>query len=559
MRPPVRPRHLLAVAIFAAVSALSGYLAMIDDRIDGNQVNMLSWALKLHDDQLYAADPLFESTGFHQAIAPTFVGMTALIMKSTGFLHVLMPLRLLVMLMTAIYLCGMYALLFSQCRSWSVSIFVTILSMAVINTPGGAIWGIGPLETATPMGMCITFIPLIILLFLHFTSVAPSMWWLMLVFLVVGLFANIHLQTSVNIMIILLVCLLTERRQGLLSVLSAAACLATAAIGALPCMLSRSLSYGADGVRPSASVANVFHTLHNNDFDVLYPEIFKPLPEWAIYLAILVIPTVIILTQVKGSGVRNLKFWILFTVAGLFIAFAVQGMLQLLAKSTNTLPLLGFCQAGGLLMIPVYALFAQALTSLLRLVTSYRSLVQWICAAMMAAWIIPSDNFRVPRRMIYTTVAGLTSEEDRPQRIQRLEDLNRRQQELQALAAWAGNNTDTNAIFLTDESSFRLYSRRAIVAGGGDGRFLFTFDTAALPAWSNRLERQDKLFHPPQGKADLQAIDSMVKELAGQKPYSTASAWYVLLPATLVPEGIEKNRLETPQGCGRYFQVYRLR
>ena len=66
-----------------------------------------------------------------------------------------------------LYLCGMYALLWRQCRSSSIAAFVSVLSIAVIPTFGEWFSGIGTLESITPAGLVMVFSPFLMLCYLR--------------------------------------------------------------------------------------------------------------------------------------------------------------------------------------------------------------------------------------------------------------------------------------------------------------------------------------------------------------------------------------------------------
>ena len=152
MRPIPQNRHLLAVAILVAAAALAGYLAMHDSRLSDSQVNIAAAALKRHDPGLFQHDPIFGSSRLWLFHTPAYQGMLELILVPTDYKDPLLGFRVGAAVQTMLLLCGMYALLFWQTRSWSVSVFIAVLSTRLIEMPGGGFWGSGPLESVTPGG-----------------------------------------------------------------------------------------------------------------------------------------------------------------------------------------------------------------------------------------------------------------------------------------------------------------------------------------------------------------------------------------------------------------------
>ena len=95
----------------------------------------------------------------------------------------------------------MYALLYRQTRSWSLSAFVAVLSSAVTYTLGRSYWGIGSLASITPPTLVLAVVPLIVLSYLRY----ERQWRVLLVFAFIGVCGNLHLVTAANLTIVLLI------------------------------------------------------------------------------------------------------------------------------------------------------------------------------------------------------------------------------------------------------------------------------------------------------------------------------------------------------------------
>ena len=162
MIPPPIGRHALALAILGAAAVLTGLMAAHESTPTNDQVNAAVNALRATQAGLYERDPVFGREGLWQYHSPAWQWYLREVFAATGYTDIIAPFRTLAGPLTFVYLLGMYALLWQQVRSWSVACIVAILSMRVINVPGGGFWGLGPLQTmnaesvvlAAALGLC---------------------------------------------------------------------------------------------------------------------------------------------------------------------------------------------------------------------------------------------------------------------------------------------------------------------------------------------------------------------------------------------------------------------
>ena len=166
MRPIPESRHVLAVAILAALSAAGGFLAWHDDRLSEEQYRAATAAAKRHQAELMTRDIIYGDSGVWRLQSPAFSRIYDEMMALGGHRDQLLPFRMMTGLVMMIYLCGMYALLVRQTLSWSVSVFISILSCTVMFTMGGAFWGVGPLASIQPGAICMALVPLVVLMYL---------------------------------------------------------------------------------------------------------------------------------------------------------------------------------------------------------------------------------------------------------------------------------------------------------------------------------------------------------------------------------------------------------
>lgn len=563
MRPVPRPRHVPAVLILVGVAALYGHLAGLDKRLSDTQVDIAAAALKDHRPDLFPQDPVFSGRlwRFH---TPVFLGLLKFALVPTAYSNLALPFRMLTAVVSLVYLLGAYGLMYRQCHSWSVSTFVAVLSSAVTYTLGQAFWGVGSLGSITPPTLCIAVTPIIVLSFLHYgdpAAVPSRQWRLLWVFGFIGLLGNLHLVTAMNLTIILVIVHLGRQRFALrawpVAVLGAACSL----IAALPYALYYfALREATSPAGATIGYDQAFEAFRVAGLAVLYPDVLKSLLNWMLVVAVLVIPAGAVLPRVERFRVHNLGFWVWFVLAGLFVAFVLQGLSQLIGLVREQAPpVIDFVQASSLVMLPLYVLFAQTLTNIFRLLRAHRAWVRLGCAALMAAWMIPSDNLRVARHMLLDTATAYMDEADKPRNVQRHHETAARRRELAAIGDWARRHSDPSAIFLVDRTEFRMLSHRAILAGSNDAKYIYYLAPWRLPDWMDRLKRQNKLLNPRAGdRADAEALRSFAQELAAREEFNAVRQWYAILHAEGAPQTGQILKPVPSEQWGRHYRLYRL-
>jgi len=552
MRPTPSARHLLAVAIFAAVSALAGYLAFCDDELSDSQISIATAALKRHDPELFPNDAVFGPSRLWRFHSPAVQGLLELVLVPTGFEDPILPFRMLTGVAVMLYLCAMYALLYHQCRSWSASAYVAVFSSIVTFALGRAYWGVGSLASITPPTLCLALTPLVCLALLSYSG----RWRRLLIFGFVGLMGNFHIVTAMNLTLVLAIAHLGRHRFRPAAWVSAVGGGLAATVGALPFIL---YYYGLrQGTPVDARI--VRQAFRIGRLAVLYPEVLEDLVNWLLAVGVLLVPAAAVVLRMERFRARYMRFWVWFAIGAAVVAFGLHGISQLLGRLGGTAPpVIDFVRASGLIMLPLYVFFAEALTQLFRLVRRHHGLVRAACAAVLAVWIVPSDNFRVPRHAFYRAAAGLMTEEDKPRRVAKLRERAERRNEMKAIADWAREKTDNQAVFLIDSAVFRMRSRRSLVAASEDVRIMYYLAPAALAAWSEQLHRQNSLISPGGVALDAEGIRSFVADLAGQPRFRQASQWYMIISSDRVAEPAHAMDSVVSRQWGRHYAVYRIR
>ncbi|GAG14166.1 unnamed protein product, partial [marine sediment metagenome] len=227
--------------------------------------------------------------------------------------------------------------------------------------------------------------------------------------------------------------------------------------------------------------------------------------------------------------------------SALLVSLGLQGLFQLVAALLGRPPAaIDFVRAAPLAMLPLYVMAAQTITNLFRL-SRRGKMVRWGCVGLLAVWMIPSDNLRVPRHGAYELMTAHVPEANIParfrKRVRKRAGRRARRAELARIAQWARSNTSADAVFVTGEPEFRMLSRRSIVAGQ-DVRWTFYLAPRRLAGWMARAERLRLLLEPPTGRADAEALHKFIIDLAGEQgtQWKGVDEWYAILDADAAPE-----------------------
>jgi len=553
--------------ILTAAAALASYLCLFDHELSGSQVNIAAAAVKRHDPGAFAHDPIYGDNKLWLFHTPAYQSMLELVLVPTDYQDLLLPYRVGVGVQTLLLLCGMYALLFWQTRSWSVSVFTAVLSARLIEALGGAVWGAGPLASVTPAGLCLAAWPLVVLAFARYSRPEPNrsplaQWRVILVFIVVGLLGNIHLVTAMNMTLVLLIAHVVRHRLSWRCLPVALVAAAAAFVAALPYVwyyfgLRARMTAG----HAAPPAGTLFEALRVGELTVLYPELLKSLLDWRVLAGVLVlgIPAIAVLVKIERYITQNVRLWLGLILGSAAVSLVLHGASQLIGNSLGTAPpVIDFVQASVLLMLPLYVLLGQAVTNLFRLLRTHRALLRWALAALLAAWMIPSDNLRVVRWRLSELSTSFLSEEDKPNYVLRHREQEDRHRELQAIADFAGARP--GSMYVTDRGEFRILARRPILAAPNDARYLYYLAPWRLGEWLDRYRRQEELLGPPAGTTDGDAVAGFVTALIAKDPsLAGVSEWYVLLRAQAAP--VRPGPLQPVESgeWGRHYKLYRVR
>ena len=555
MRPVPRPRHLLAAFIFALAAAAHGYLGFHDRQLSTAQVQATTASLKDHDHTLFPGDAAFGPSGLWRLNSPAFRLLLNAVSAVAGHAKPVMPLRLLIAPVVLLYLCGMYALLYGQCRSWSVSVFVALLSSAVVWSLAGAYWGVGSLQSITPAGLLVALTPLLMMAYLRWEAHLC----VMLAFLFVGLTGNVYPIGAINLAIVLLLVYLGRGRFARRRCIIAAGCAVCALIGMLPWIWHYTeLRLAVPDGWSLTDAATMRQALLLGDLEIFWADLLRSLLNWLLLVLVLLVPAVAVLVRLERFRIRKPGFWIWLMSAALFVSVAVHGLALLVGRLSGRPPVtIDLPKASCLAMPALYVLFAQALTGVFRLVREHKAVVRWLCAVLLVAWMLASDNCRVVRHAALGAATSYMPEGEKPHNVQRHIERRRALDELTAMAAWARGNTDAAAMFLSDSIAFRMMSRRSIVAAAEDVRYFYHLAPGRLGAWCRLISRQAALLQTR--KIDTEALAAFLDELAESQRFTGARGWCIIFPAGATLDKTGPFEQVTSPEWGLSYQLCRRR
>ncbi|HUS48469.1 MAG TPA: hypothetical protein VNA25_00800 [Phycisphaerae bacterium] len=553
MRPIPKSRHLPAVVLLALASVAAGYFACLDRRVSEDQIRSLTAAIKHHDGSLYVHDFVFGPDAVWRFESPAYQTAIRWIFRLTGYDNDLMPVQILAGAVVMIYLCGMYALLYRQTRSWSVSVLMAILSSTVIHSLGGAFWGVGSLASITPAGLCVALTPLLVLAYMWRRDTG-GLW---AVFGWIGLMGNLHPASAMNLAIVLLILYLGQRRFSRRAWPAALGYAVVALVGSLPVLFYRhwtALQTAPAGAGVSTDV--VRQALGLAEWNVLYPHVLDGVVTWLGLAAALLVIAAVILSRGARFRIRDFRLWVWCILGSLLVTFLFQGASQLLGMALGRPPLVvGFARASSLVMLPLYVLLAQAVTTLFRIARSHRALTRWALAALTAVWMVPSDNLRVARYAVADTVTMFMREESKPRYVRKHHAHHHEWSEMHNIAVWAGRNTPPAAVFITDRTEFRMYARRSILLASSDVAPLYRFTPWRLAEWTRVFTEQRKAL--TEAARSASALKDLVELLSRTERLRNVPQWYIIVRAG--SDAAAHLKPVDGAGWGRYYQLCRVR
>ena len=565
MRPVPSSKHILSIVIITVISLLSGYVAFQKDSLTPEQENYAASAYKRHFPDSMPYDSLFGKVNakgrLPQMNTPVFTALLEMSLIPTNYEDPTLPYKIGVIPFTFIFLCGMYSLLWQLCRSSTIACYTSILSMTVIPTLGHWSWGIGTLESITPAGIVIAFSPVVLISYLQ----NKNRLQVVISFMAIGVLGNISVIAAFNFMLGLLAVQLWNTGFKPKALMRSACCLGAYLLGCLPYILyfiSLKTSIAANSTHPIIPAKIILCALHISNSELLSTRIFEELLNISIYFAILVILASLFLWKTRKFKPHGAGNWITFSCATCGVALLFHALSILYAKIFNTTPpVIAFIQASSWVFLGLYILFALGLTHLFRMVRRSRPIVRWGLTIFMLLWMIPSPNLQFFRHQAYARIASMVTEENRPIRLQEIQERKTKHEEYKNIALWAKSpeNVPQDSIFLSHSPAFRIYSGRSLLVCQDDILYFYYLAPWLLKDWTKLLYQQSQcLAGNQQSQAETLA---WISKIANRPEYSDISSWYLVMPKRNVTwkNPNKKGILEiTNPNWGKYWRVFRI-
>ena len=542
--------------LFLLVVAGSTALTFREPGLPTRQANLLAEVFKARhpaEGQLYANDPVFAEGGrgapwrLHLPAWRALLGAAERVVAPADPVNAF---RLLGAALVLIYLLSMYVLLYRQTLSALTSMLVALMSLAVYSSRP-PYWGIGPVFTVTPAAVYLAVVPVLMLLFVS----ARGVWALAGVFFLVGAAGNVHISSAANLAIVLALALLVRERFRPRAWMAVGLGALAAAAGAGPALYYYYRTFQAAGLAlPAAASADPAAAMELSGLNLLYPGV-------AVFavrrLAVALVPVVLAVIVPARPGRRRTTGrgqWLTLLAVIFVVAFGLHGLAQLAGRVLGTWPVATeLFGAFGLVMVPVYVLFARAMVDLLRLARRNR---RWLEAALVAVAVVYlgfSWNAHPLRRLAQELVSAAGGRV--PSRSERASA-----RELRAVGRWARLRSRPESLFITDRAEVRAYAIRSISCSRLDVEYLYRLGPRRLAGWQRRLRRQRRLLNPDPGAlADAEDIVRLADDWRGRLRVPGA-AIYVLLRTRSAPRPAGRLvAVDAPGGAwGRHWCLFQV-
>lgn len=536
----------MALCLFAAVAVLAGVQAGYDQLTTAGQVNVAVNVVRASEAGLYARDPVFGQSGLHRLRAPAWQWYLQTAYELSGRADPLAGFRVLAGPLVMLYLAGMYLLLWSQTRSWSVSCFTAVLSTTMIYVPGGSFWGLGPLCSLGAEGVCLAMAPLLVWLLLRWID-SPHVLW---VFFAVGLLANLHAVTATNFAAVLALTLLGAGRfRGRAWLLAGLGGLCAAG-AASPFLLHYASAKAAQAATAGATDWPALQlAFQRGRLTVLYPEMLGKFVEFLTDTLILWILALVVMVRAERLHVRNLRAWLSMLFGAAFVGLVLHGASQLAGiLRSSPPPVIDFARALQFVMLPLYVLFALTIVHLARMGIGWLTwAVRVALLALLAVWLAPAYNLRVVRHWAQEAVDPRLPEEYRLERVRERVERRRADAERRAIALWLRDHTPVDTVVAAANAEVRLWSHRALVASPDDVKYFYYLAPHRLKAWSDLVHAQHGVLAPPAGPADERALQAFA---------AAHGAAYVLVQADRVPPEPTASQWVTDEAWGSHWALF---
>jgi len=556
MRPAPSPKHIPSIIILIAVSLLAGYLSWHDDSITDDQIQLLT-SLKANNAN-FAGDGIYDhhivGGQFHHMHSIAFAGLIRAVNRiCPANASPEMPMRLLVGPITLLFLLGMYALLWRQTMSSATSTFVAVLSTTMMSTFDGWHWGVGAISSITPEGLVVAISPLLMLAYLKYFNDRR----IVLIFMLMGLCGNIDIVSSINMALVAMLTFLACHRFNRQAMAVGVSGVFLFMIGALPnishlLMVHAQIEQAVGQVAP-IDFATVMRAFDMSYYEVTYPELLMPLWQWGLYPLTLAAVSLVVLWRLDKFRSQFIDMWVWMSISSLIVMLGFHALATAAAYLTRQpLPFYVFLQASCWLMLPLYVLFARALTQVFRILEKkYRHLLRWVMAGVIVGWMLPSDALRPARYGLYR-LAAMTPIGQNSLKINDIMERKAKRQELVNIARWQNKNCVNSFVYI-DDPKYRLNSGQAILTCREDFIYYYLLLPSQLQQWMDNLHETRKILARPLNIQEL--TNDAIKRVSVIPQISQV---YIITSDKEIADNPQNLQEIKSDNWGKYWKIYRI-
>ncbi len=537
------------MGVLAVVAAIATLLAFYEPRLDDRQAAMATGAVRAVHEELYARDVVYGPAALWKLDNPVWRWYLREAFRATGRGEAARVFAVAVGPLVFAFALGMYALVWRQCRSWSLAVYAAVMAMVVIHLADEVHWGLGPRWTVTPATVALAAVPWAMGGLLRWGE-DPAVLW---VFLGVGLLGNIHLVTATNLALVFAIVVVGRGGGSLRSWLLAAAgllCAAGAASGVFRYQTVQAAA--AVGGDPWSRWMVAFAAESDPVRQNLGAMVSRAMefPSMG-YLLALWLPAVAVMVRSERYRVRDLDVWVWMLLGVFIVGGGLHGLIAASGASGDlSAAALGFPQALRLSLLPLFVLAAQAVNHLTRSWGVGR-VVRTALAGLMIVWLLPADNLAVVRHGVQDYFVSAQPLSDRPLAAQHRDQRRCRDRELRAICRWVRHHTDDSTVIACEDPHARLWSARSLVACETDRHYVQLRAPDRLADWAARLRAQREVLLPRDGgPVDPAALEAFAADYGAD---------YIIVDAALVAEASASDGwIDDPAGrWGLYLRLYR--
>jgi hypothetical protein len=536
----------VAVLIIAGIIAGNTWLSFGQHILTSAQANLFAELFHRQDRALYASDEVISTPLFDQyrplawyKLLGAFYGLSR---------HdPVNALRWLGAATLAVYLAGMYLLLYRQTHSTSISLIVTAISMSVLSLHR-PYWGIGPLAAVTPETVLLAFVPWVVHAYLRWRRRRLAL----LAMLCAGSLANIQPFLAMDVVLVLLAAMVASWRRNCLTPWRLIAAIVAAAAGACPAIWQPGRLLLSQFPGPKLALADVQNALDLAGVNLLYPAVLAELLRWLPLAVLLAVPAGLIISRAGRYRVRDLDVWLWLLAAAGLVALGLSGLAQLQARVTGRPPIvIEWFEALRLPMLPLYMLLAQAMIHLIRIARQHRLWIRLALSLLVVAFLAGSYNTQPLRRMLEKAVAEVA---EKPYLSPTLH-----QDEMRAVALWAGRHSAQDSLWVCEDPAIRLYGRRSLKTCPADVLYVYHLRPAELIRWGDELWMQKYVIDPPGGTAvEPERLVSLIYGPTDKR--TLPQEVYAVIRAEAAPgqSPLLREIKDDSQQWGTHWRVYRI-